>query len=124
MTQFLRVEDALLIAHRMNFLVHDEGLLGAALARPQMSAFGKDIYESFDEKCAALLDGANRNHALVDGNKRLSCVCAANFAAINGFDLVADQIEIFRTVTAVVAGDLELVALTHRIASIRCDLVL
>ena len=57
MTQFLRVEDALLIAHRMNFLVHDEGLLGAALARPQMSAFGKDIYESFDEKCAALLDG-------------------------------------------------------------------
>ncbi len=122
MTSYLSVEEAILIVHRMGFLIRDEGLLGAAIARPRMSAFGEDIYQSFDEKCAALLDGVNRNHALIDGNKRLSWLCATNFAAINGYDLVADQVEIFRTVTAVAAGNLELEPLTEWIESIRTDL--
>ncbi len=122
MTSYLSVEEAILIVHRMGFLIRDEGLLGAAIARPRMSAFGEDIYQSFDEKCAALLDGVNRNHALIDGNKRLSWLCATNFAAINGYDLVADQVEIFQTVTAVAAGNLELEPLTEWIESIRTDL--
>ncbi len=122
MTSYLSVEEAILIVHRMGFLIRDEGLLGAAIARPRMSAFGEDIYQSFDEKCAALLDGVNRNHALIDGNKRLSWLCATNFAAINGYDLVADQVEIFRTVAAVAAGNLELEPLTEWIESIRTDL--
>lgn len=124
MTNYLSVEEGLLIVHRMGFLIRDEGLLGAAIARPRTSAFGQDIYLSFEAKCAALLDGVNRNHALVDGNKRFSWLCAANFAAINGFDLVADQIEIFKTVTAVAAGEIGLDVLTHWIAEIRTDLVL
>jgi death-on-curing protein len=121
MTNYLSVEETLLIVHEMGFVIRDEGLLGAAVARPQSSAFGEDIYQSFDEKCAALLDGVNRNHPLVDGNKRLSWVCATNFAAINGFDLVADQVEIFRAVTAVAAGHLELEALTQWIQAIRTN---
>src|ERR1700691_2458545 len=50
----------------------DLGLLEAALARPQTSAFGADAYPTLDEKAAALLHSLARNHALIDGNKRLA----------------------------------------------------
>src|SRR5690242_4515475 len=51
--------------------VRDYGLLEAALARPQATAFGKDAYLSLDAKAAALLHSLARNHALIDGDERL-----------------------------------------------------
>jgi death on curing protein len=41
--------------------VRDYGLLEAALARPQATAFGKDAYPSLDAKAAALLHSLARN---------------------------------------------------------------
>lgn len=52
--------------------VRDLGLLESALARPQASAFGQDAYGDIHEKAAALLHSLARNHALIDGNKRLA----------------------------------------------------
>ncbi len=52
--------------------VRDLGLLQSAAARPQASAFGEDAYPSLLEKSAALVHSIARNHALVDGNKRLT----------------------------------------------------
>ncbi len=66
-----------------------------------------------------MIEGINRNHPLVDGNKRLSWVCAVNFADLNGWDLVAEQIEIFRTISAVAAGELSLDLLDHWIAEVK-----
>ncbi len=51
--------------------VRDWGLLESALARPQATVFGQDAYPSVWEKTAALLHSLVRNHALVDGNKRV-----------------------------------------------------
>jgi death-on-curing protein len=42
------------------------------LARPQATAFGKDAYPDLDAKAAALLHSIARDHALIDGNKRLT----------------------------------------------------
>jgi death-on-curing protein len=119
MTEYLTTEDSLAIANQMGFLVRDAGLLASAVARPSTTAFGEDIYVTFDRKCAALIEGINRNHPLVDGNKRLSWVCAVNFADLNGWDLVAEQIEIFRTISAVAAGELSLDLLEHWIAEVK-----
>jgi death-on-curing protein len=47
--------------------VRDYGLLEAALARPQATAFGKDAYPDLDAKAAALLHSAARNHAGPEG---------------------------------------------------------
>jgi len=41
------------------------------------------------EKAAALLESLARNHALVDGNKRLAWVATRLFLIVNGFDVRA-----------------------------------
>ena len=119
MTEYLTTEDSLAIANQMGFLVRDAGLLASAVARPNTTAFGEDIYVTFDRKCAVLIEDINRNHPLVDGNKRLSWVGAVNFAGLNGWDLVAEQIEIFRTISAVAAGELSLDLLEHWVSKVK-----
>ena len=119
MTEYLSTEDSLDIASQMGFLVRDPGLLASAVARPGTTAFGEDIYTTFNRKCAALIEGINRNHPLVDGNKRLSWVCAVNFADLNGWDLVADQVEIYRTISAVAAGELSLDVIEQWVSEIK-----
>lgn len=70
-------------------LVRDFGLLESALARPQASAFGEDAYPDLHMKAAALMESLARNHALIDGNKRLAWVATKYFLIINGDDLHA-----------------------------------
>ena len=64
--------------------IRDLGLLGSAAARPQAAAFGDDAYPDVWTKAAALLHSIVKNHALVDGNKRLGWLAAAVFLEING----------------------------------------
>ena len=54
-------------------------MLESALARPQATAFGSDAYPSLDAKAAALLHSLARNHALIDGNKRLALAATIAF---------------------------------------------
>ncbi len=56
---------------------HDENLVKSALARPEQSAFGKDMYPDAFSKAAALLDSIANNHGFRDGNKR-TAMAAAN----------------------------------------------
>ena len=58
---------------------HDERLVRSALARPEQSAFGKEIYSTEFEKAAALLDSIANNHGFRDGNKRTAMAAAAIF---------------------------------------------
>lgn len=63
--------------------IRDLGLLGSAAARPRASAFGEDAYADVWSKAAALLHSIVKNHALVDGNKRLGWLATAVFLEIN-----------------------------------------
>lgn len=68
-------------------LVRDVGLLQSALGRPQASAFGEDAYPPLHLKAAALMESLARNHALIDGNKRLAWVATRLFLALNAEDV-------------------------------------
>ncbi len=103
----LTVEDAVDLAEALGFTSRDLGLLASAVERPRTSAFGEDIYPTLELRIAALLHGINRNHPLVDGNKRLSWVCAVAYARINGFDLYAAQDDIYDMVIGVASGKTE-----------------
>jgi death-on-curing protein len=70
--------------------VRDYGLLESALARPRASVFGQDAYPDVWQKAAALMESLARNHALVDGNKRISWYAAWVFLHLNGYRLRAD----------------------------------
>lgn len=67
--------------------IRDPGLLASALARPQATAFGEDAYLTLGTKAAALLHSIAKNHALVDGTKRLGLAGTIAFLGINGVRL-------------------------------------
>lgn len=107
MTEFLDLEDLLDIAREAvgnNVAVGDYGLLESALARPRASVFGQDAYPDLHLKAAALLQSLARNHALVDGNKRLAWTACRTFLAINAQWISAPEDERFDFVIAVATG--------------------
>lgn len=84
--EYLSAEDLVELARRLLGdppPIRDMGLLGAAAARPQASAFGEDAYPDIWTKAAALLHSLVNNHPLVDGNKRLGWLATAVFLEIN-----------------------------------------
>ena len=87
--------------------VRDLGLLSSAAARPS-SGFGDfEAYPSLFEKAAALLHSLVRNHALVDGNKRLGWTATVVFCDINGVWIDAPDDEAYDLVIAVAEGRLD-----------------
>ena len=107
MTEFLDLEDLLDIAREAvgnNVVVGDYGLLESALARPRASVFGQDAYPDLHLKAAALLPSLARNHALVDGNKRLAWTACRTFLAINAHWISAPEDERFDFVIGVATG--------------------
>ena len=90
--------------------VRDHGLLESALARPQATAFGLDAYDSLEQKAGAQLHSSARNHALVDGNKRLALAATIAFLGLNGYRLTLTNDEAYTLVMEVASGQLDDVA--------------
>jgi death-on-curing protein len=85
--------------------VRDVGLLGSAVARPRTTAFGEDAYPDLWSKAAALLQSVVKNHALVDGNKRLGWLATATFLELNGVGVTGiPNDDVYELVMAVAAG--------------------
>ncbi len=89
---FLTLQDLLELGSSIidDFRVRDIGLLESAAARPKTSVFGDDAYPTFELKMAALMHSLARNHALIDGNKRVAWSAGRLFALMNSTDLKMD----------------------------------
>ena len=116
--EFLTVADLLEIAVGVigEIDVQDRGLLASAAARPQSTVFGADAYPTFADKAAALMHSIARNHALVDGNKRLAWAATRVFCLLNGRDLDYTVDDAEALVQAVARGELDVAGIA---ASIR-----
>lgn len=84
--------------------VPDFGLLQSALERPATVVMGRDAYPGIELKAAALLHSVCLNHALVDGNKRLSAIAALVFLELNGLAADLTNDELFQLVMDVASG--------------------
>lgn len=110
---YLTVDELVHVAERTldgKVEIRDHGLLEAAAARPQASAFGGDAYPELEEKAAALLHSIARGHPLVDGNKRLSLAATMAFLGMNGRRLTLSNDEAYDFIVAVAVGDLDNIA--------------
>jgi death-on-curing protein len=87
--------------------VRDWGLIESALARPRATAFGKDAYPTVWDKAAALMHSLARNHALVDGNKRLGLTASVLLLHKNGVSLSFGEDEMYDLVIPVAEGRLD-----------------
>lgn len=52
------------------------------------------VYPDVFTKAAVLMDGLTRNHAFIDGNKRISISTAVLFLQVNGYRLTATNPEL------------------------------
>ena len=107
---YLTLDELMHVARRTlgeGVAVRDWGLLQAALARPQATAFGRDAYPDLESKAAALLQSLARNHPLVDGNKRLSLAATLAFLGVNGRRLTLTNDEAYWLIIDVATGDLD-----------------
>lgn len=104
---FLNLEELLHVATRTlgsEPEIRDAGLLESALGRPRASVFGEDAYSTIHEKAAALLHSLARNHALVDGNKRLALAATLAFYGMNGIRLTLSNDQAYDLVIEVASG--------------------
>ena len=111
---YLTVEDLLEIAVGVigDVVIRDYGLLASAAGRPQSRAFAEDAYPAFAGKAAALMHSLARNHAFVDGNKRLAWAATRTICLLNGRDLVFSVDDAEQFVLAVARGDLDVADMT------------
>ena len=96
--RFLDIDDVVNLGRRLlgdPVPVRDMGLLNSAVLRPQTTFAGEYAYRDIYEMAGALLQSIVGNHALIDGNKRLSWLSIAVFLEINGVSvaqLTNDQV--------------------------------
>ena len=105
MIEYLSLEDLLDLVSDLGVgPIRYVGLLDAAAHRPAVTVFGEDAYLSIDEKAAVLLESIVRNHALVDGNKRLGWLAVVVFYGLNGVRLEAPDDPAYDLVVGVASG--------------------
>ena len=116
MTRYLALDDVLYLASRSGEPTpRDAGLVESAVARPQTTVFGDDAYPDLHTKAAALLHSLARNHAFVDGNKRIAWLAAGAFCWTNGRELDAPDDPAYDLVIAVATGDLDVAEIAEQL---------
>lgn len=101
----LLLHDEGLVEHGGAPGLRDEGLLDSALARPlNLTAYGNP---DLADLAAAYGVGLAKNHAFVDGNKRVAFLAVGLFLALNSYRLRATQADATLTVLDVASGDMD-----------------
>ena len=79
--------------------------LESALAQPQMTFGGEDLYPTLADKAAALGYALIQNHPFVDGNKRTGHAAMEVFLVLNGYEVRAAVDEQEQLILHVAAGE-------------------
>lgn len=85
--------------------LRDVGALESAVARPvNKAAYGES---DLIVLAAAYLFGLAKNHAFLDGNKRIAIVTAGVCLERNGIKIIASESDVYHFVMAVAAGEID-----------------
>lgn len=114
--EYLHLEDLLQLASDLgDLVVRDLGLLEAAALRPQTTLYGQEAYPGIPEKAAVLLESLTRNHALIDGNKRIGWLAVVVFLDLNALTLDAPDDDAYDLVISVSTGALDYSEVARRL---------
>ncbi|NYF78532.1 death-on-curing protein [Granulicella arctica] len=91
--------------------LRDLGLLESALARPEQLAHYEP--DAGVERLAAVLGwGLLKNHAFLDGNKRVALAAVVTFLKLNGYALTCSEVEETAMVLRAAASEIDEAAWT------------
>ena len=85
--------------------IRDRGLLESAVHTPFQSFNGTDAYPSLQQKAARLCYGLVKNHAFLDGNKRIGVHAMLVFPSLNKIELEYSQEELSDIILKIAAGE-------------------
>ena len=85
--------------------IRDENLLEAAINAPFQTFDNTEVFPSIQQKGARLGYGLIKNHAFVDGNKRIGTHVMLAFLALNKIELDYTQKELSGTILKVAADE-------------------
>ncbi|OUO94743.1 type II toxin-antitoxin system death-on-curing family toxin [Cloacibacillus sp. An23] len=103
--QILALHEYLIIETGGQAGLRDDGLLESALAAPFASFGSEELYPTLVHKAARLGFGLVKNHAFIDGNKRIAAHATLVFLAINGIELRYTQQELSDIFLKLAAGE-------------------
>ncbi len=86
--------------------VRDHNLLDSALHRAFQTFGGEDLYPSFLDKAAAVLQSISINHPFVDGNKRTGFLLCETLLLEGNLEIRASEDENYDFVIKVSTGEL------------------
>lgn len=89
-----------------SFGLRDRGALESAVAQPQQTFDGEDLYPTLPSKAATLGFSLIQNHPFVDGNKRIGHAALEVTLLLNGFELDAHVDEQERVILGVASGSM------------------
>ena len=69
--------------------LRDRGALESAVAQPEASFGGEELYPDLSSKAAALGHSLIQNHPFIDGNKRVGHAAMEVFLLLNGHEIDA-----------------------------------
>jgi death on curing protein len=86
--------------------VRELGGVESAIAQPQMTFAGQDLYPTIESRAAAICFSLVMNHPFIDGNKRIGHAAMETFLVLNGYELVGNVDDSEQTMLQLAAGQL------------------
>jgi death-on-curing protein len=117
--RYLTLRETLALYHRVidqsggSRGVRDLGAVESALAQPQMTYGGFELYPTIAEEAVALGFSLIMNHPLIDGNKRVGHAAMEVFLMLNGYEIEASVEEQERVILQVASGKMGREAFTQ-----------
>jgi death on curing protein len=87
--------------------LRDRGALESAVAQPEMSFGGEDLYPTVAAKAGALGHSLIQNHCFIDGNKRIGHAAMEVFLVLNGYEVEASTDEQEQVILSVASGQMD-----------------
>ncbi|MEH2460308.1 type II toxin-antitoxin system death-on-curing family toxin [Nostoc sp.] len=112
--RYLTLEEVLELYHRIveqsggSAGISNKGGFESAIAQPQMTFAGEELYPIIVEveKASALGFSLIKNHPFIDGNKRIGHAAMEVFLVLNGFEINAAVDEQEQVILQVAPGEL------------------
>jgi death-on-curing protein len=120
-TLVLAIHDDQVRLYGGSYGVRDEGALDSALHMPQAQFAGEFLHPTIVHMAAAYGFHLSQNHPFIDANKRTAGMAMFTFLRLNGFELIATELDYYQTMMAVARGQMSKEQLANWLQTVIID---